>query len=304
VLEVTNEDGSITVVGSDTNACRIDSAFTIKAPTSEAVKALSKEVSLDVTPTSKGLSIKIDHPKKMLKNYSYNVDLQIVVPENMNLVLNNEDGNIQVKNLEGQIKIDVEDGDVMCENITADVRLASVDGNIDIRKSKLTMLTVKKEDGDVQCDSIIGDCDIQVDDGDVIISYAEDLTKDCKCVVRGNDGNITINGGSFTVCQIKRESGKIDCDNVRGNLDFELEDGKVSVNYADNIPESCTINVRLEEGNVRLSAPGGMFPEDSPSQTKKRGEEGAEWKTQVSTSGGSRTVNLNTDEGTIKIEKR
>ena len=303
VLEVTNEDGSITVVGSDTNACRIDSAFTIKAPTSEAVKALSKEVSLDVTPTSKGLSIKVNHPKKMLQNHSYQVDLQIVVPGNTNLVLNNEDGNVQVKNLEGQIQIDVGDGDIVCENITADVRLVSEDGNIDIRKSKLTGLNVEKEDGNVQCGNISGDCDILVNDGDVIISYAEDLAKDCRCIVRGNDGNVTINRGTFTECQIKRESGKIDCDNVRGNLDFKIEDGQVNVNYADNIPENCTINIQLEEGSVKLSAPGGMFPADSPSQAKKM-DEGAEWKTQVSTSGGSRTVNLKTDEGSIKVEKR
>jgi len=303
VLEVSNEDGSITVVGSDTDDCQVDSTFTIKAPTAEAVKALSKEVSLNITPTSKGLSIKVDHPKNTLKNHSYQVDLQIIVPGNMNLILNNEDGNVQVRNLEGQIQIGVEDGDIVCENITADVRLVSEDGNIDIRKSKLAKLTVRKEDGNVKCDNIYGDCDILVEDGDVIISYAEDLTENCTCVVRGDDGNVTINRGSFAECRIKMESGKIECDKVRGNLDFKLEDGRVNVNYADNIPESCTINVQLEEGSVKLSAPGGMFPADGPSQAKKK-DEGAEWKTQVSTSGGSRTVNLKTDEGSIKVEKR
>lgn len=303
VLDVSNEDGSITVVGSDTGDCQVDSTFTIKAPTTEEVKALSKIVSLDMTPTDKGLSIKVDHPKNTPRNHSYQVDLRITVPRNMNLKLKNEDGNVRVKNLEGQIQIGVEDGNIVCENIKADVRVVSEDGNVHINKSNLSKLTVKKEDGNVQCDGISGDCDVTVEDGDVIISYAQDLTESYKCIIRGEDGNVTINRGTFNECQIKRESGKIDCDKVRGNFDFSLEDGQVNVNYADSIPESCKINVQLEEGGIRLSAPGGMFPADGPSKAQKK-DEGAEWKTQAVTSGGNRIVNLKTDEGSIKVEKR
>jgi len=303
MLEVSNEDGSITVVGSDTDKCQVDSTFTIKAPTAEAAKGLSKEVSLNMIPTSKGISLKIDHPKNTPQNHSYQVDLQIVVPKKMNLKLNNEDGNIQVKDLEGQIQIGIEDGDILCENVTADVLFASEDGNISIIKSRLSKVNIRKEDGNVQCDGIRGDCDILVEDGDVVISYAEDMSENCTCIVRGEDGNVKISRGTFAQCQIKRESGKIDCDKVRGNLDFKLEDGQVDVDYADNVPENCTINVQLEDGSVRLSAPGKMFPTDSPSMAKKK-DDGAQWKTKVSTSGGSRTVNLTTDEGSIKVEKR
>jgi hypothetical protein len=299
VLEVSNEDGSIIVTGSDTNDCRVDSTFTIKAPTAEAAKELSKKLSLDMSPKGKGLSVKLDHPKKTPKNHSYQVDLKITIPKNINLKLKHEDGNVQIKNLEGQIQISVEDGNIICENVTADVRLVSEDGNIHIKKSNLSRLTVRKEDGNVHCDNMTGDCDIMVEDGDVVINYARELTKNCTCIVRSEDGSITINRGTFTKCQIKMEDGKVECNNVGGNLDFLLDEGQVNVNYADNIPESCKINVQLEEGGIMFSAPGGMFPADSPSKAKKM-DDGAQWKTQA----GSRSINLITDEGSIKVEKR
>jgi DUF4097 and DUF4098 domain-containing protein YvlB len=269
------------------------------APTAEAAKELSKKLSLDMAPKGKGLSVKLDHPKKTPKNHSYQVDLKITIPKNIKLKLKHEDGNVQIKNLEGQIQISVEDGNVICENITADVRLFSEDGNVHIKKSNLSRLIVRKEDGNVQCDNMTGDCEIFVEDGDVIISYAENLEGDYKCIVRGEDGNITINRGTFNECQIKMEDGKVECNKVGGNLDFSLEGGQVNVNYADNVPESCKINVQLEEGCIMLSAPDAMFPTDSPSKAKKM-DDGAQWKTQV----GSRTINLITDEGSIKIEKR
>ena len=68
------------------------------------------------------------------------------------------------------------------------------------------------------------------------------------------------------------ESGKIDCNNVSGNLDLKLEEGKVKVSYADNVPNDCTINVKLDEGKIQLSVPGEMLPTDGSSTVRKKDE--------------------------------
>jgi DUF4097 and DUF4098 domain-containing protein YvlB len=296
-LDITNEDGNITILGSDTDECRVESEFTIKAPTEEGARELSKEISLEMTPTSKGLSIKLDHPKNTPQNHSYSANLQIKVPVKTNVTLHNEDGNITIKNLEGQIKVYIEDGNIKCENLSADVELKHEDGNIDIIKSNLTNCKINKEDGNIKCEGVSGNVDFKLEDGNVTISYAESASGKNSVSVRGEDGAVEINGGILAECKVNRESGVIKCNKVCGNLDLTLEDGKIAVGYVDNVPENCAINAKLEEGMIQLSAPGEMFPADA-SVTRKG--EGAQWITKE----GGRNVNLKVDEGTIKVDKR
>jgi len=297
VLDINNEDGNITILGSDTDECQVESEFTIKAPTEDAAQELSKEVSLEMTPTSKGLSIKLDHPKNTPQNHSYSANLQIKVPVKTNVTLHNEDGNITIKNLDGQIKVYIEDGNIKCENVSADVELKHEDGNIDIIKSSLTNCKINKEDGNIVCENVSGNIDFKLEDGNVTITYADDMSEKSSVSVHGEDGTVEINGGIFTECKVNRESGVIKCNKVCGNLDLTLEDGKIAVDYVDNVPENCAINAKLEEGSIQLSAPGEMFPADA--EVTKKGE-GAQWRTKAS----GRNVNLKVDEGSIKVDKR
>jgi len=299
VLDIKNEDGNVTVRGSDTDQCSITSTFTIKAPSMEEARDLSEKIALETTPGDKKLTVKIVGPRQTPSNHTYYVDLQINVPRNTTVTMHKEDGNVRIHNVEGLIQIGSEDGEITCENVVGDVRLVCEDGNAKIEKSRVDNLTIRKEDGNIHCDSISGNCDIAIEDGNVTIGYAEGSDENCTCIVRGEDGNVTISRGAFAKCQVNRESGNIRCDNIRGNLDFKLEEGQVTMHYADSVPESCSIIAQLEEGSIKLSAPGEMFPADGPSKAKKK-DEGMEWKTTA----GNRTVSLRVDEGSIKVEKR
>ncbi len=303
VLDITNEDGSITVTGSDTKTCQVDSTFTIKAPTVEATKELSKKINIEMIPTSKGLSVKVVSPEKTPSNHSFKVDLEIIVPTNTNLTVNNEDGDIQIKDIAGNITIRNEDGNILCENVTADMEFEFEDGDVNIKNSSFNNCNIKMEDGKIQCEDVRGNFNFQLEDGNVEVCYAEDASEKYTFSVHSEESSVIIKGGVFAKCRVNMESGKIDCNNVSGNLDFKLEEGKVKVNYADDVPEDCTINVQVNEGKIQLSVPGEMLPTDGSSMVKKK-DEGAEWKTKVSTSGGSRSVNLQTGEGSVEVEKR
>jgi hypothetical protein len=302
-LDVMNEDGSITVQGTDTDKCQVEATFTIKAPTTEAVKELSEKVTLDMKPTTKGLSLSVAHPKNTPQNNSYQVDFKIEVPRNTNLTVHNEDGDIKITNINGQLKVGLEDGDIECEDIVGDIELGLEDGDINIIKGRMKNCKVRMEDGDIKCDDVTGNFDVRFEDGSISIGYAEDVSEKYSIDIRGEDDDITIKNGTFSKCYVNMESGKINCDKVGGNLEFKLEDGGVTIGYADAVPENCTINVQLEEGSIQLSAPAGMFPADSPSAAKKK-DDGAVWTTKVETAGSGRNVSLKVDEGSIKIEKR
>jgi beta-lactamase regulating signal transducer with metallopeptidase domain len=303
LLDVTNEDGSITVTGSDTKTCQVDSVFTIKAPTAEAAKELSKKINIKMIPTDKGLSVKVINPEKTPSNHSFKVDLQIIVPVNTNLTVSNEDGNIQVKNITGNTTIKNEDGNISCENVNADMKLALEDGDVNINNSSFNNCNIKLEDGKIQCEGVKGNFDFHLEDGSVSVSYAEDASEKYTFSVHSEESNVIIKGGVFAKCRVNMESGKIDCNNVSGNLDLKLEEGKVKVSYADNVPNDCTINVKLDEGKIQLSVPGEMLPTDGSSTVRKK-DEGAEWKTKVSTPEGSRNINLKTNDGSVEVMKR
>ena len=317
VLDTKTQDGNVTVRGSDTDQCSITSTLTVKAPSMEEAKALSEKISLETTPGDKKLTVKTVGPRRTPSNHTYYIDLQINVPRNTTVTMHKEDGDIRITNLEGQIQIGSEDGNITCENVTGDthitsedgdityknitgnIRIISEDGNVTIKASRLTQLNIKKGDGNIHCDNTRGNCDVSIEDGNVTIGYAEGSTGNCTCVVRGEDGNVTISRGAFAKCLVNRESGNVRCDNVKGNLDINLEEGQVTVDYVDSVPESCSIKAQLEEGSIKFSAPGEMFPTDAPSKAKKK-DEGMEWKTTA----GNRTVSLRVDEGSVKVEKR
>lgn len=317
VLDITNEDGNITVQGSDTDQCSITSTFTIKAPTTEQARDLSEKISLQTTPGDKKLTVKTVGPRRTPSYHMYYVNMLISVPRNTTVTMRKEDGDIQITHLEGQIQVGSEDGNITCENVSGDARvtsedgditfknisgnarITSEDGNVNIKESHLTQLNIKKEDGNIHCDEISGNCDITIEDGNVTIGYAEGSNDNSTCIVRGEDGNVRISRGVFAKCQVNRESGDVRCDNVKGNLDVKLEEGQVTMHYADSVPENCSIKAQLEEGSIKLSAPNEMFPADAPSKPKRRGE-GMEWKT----TSGNRSVSLRVDEGAVKVEKR
>jgi hypothetical protein len=298
-LDVSNEDGSITVTGAETKTCQVDSVFTIKAPTLEEAKELSNNVNLEMIPTDKGLSVRIVNPKKTPSNHSFKVDMKITVPNNTKLAVSNEDGNIQVKNITGNTRIRNEDGNVSCENINADMNIGVEDGTVNIKSSNVHNCQLKMEDGKIHCEEVKGNFNIKLEDGQVDVCYAEDASEKYTFSVRSDDSSVIIKRGVFGECRVNMESGKIDCDNVSGNLDFKLEEGKVKVNYKDDAPEDCKINVLMEEGKIELSVPSEMLPTDGTSKVTKK-DEGALWKTKV----GNRSINLKTDEGSIEVNKR
>jgi len=179
------------------------------------------------------------------------------------------------------------------------MKLGIEDGNVNFKNSSFKNCHLRMEDGKIQCEDVKGNFNIQLEDGKVEVCYAEDASEKYTFSVHSEESNVIIKRGVFAECRVNMESGKIDCNNVSGNLDFKLEEGKVKVHYADDVPEDCKINMHVDEGKIQLSVPGEMLPTDGSSKVTKK-DEGAQWRTKV----GNRNVNLKTGEGSIEVEKR
>jgi len=240
VLALTNENGNITVTGSDASQCAVQAIIQITAPTKDQTRALSKQVGFDVAKAGSAIAIRSTQLKKVPAKQGYSIDYSLVVPHNTTMSLTNEDGHIKVENVNGAISITNEDGSVICKNL---------DGN----------LHVKLEDGQVKLE---------------------------QCTFKD-------------LCRIQMEDGQIKAADITGSLRLRLEDGQADIHYSDTVPDECRIDIRLEDGQIRLSAPAALFPEDL-SGARKETEDGQRWSTQT----GDYQVDLRVEDGRITVEPR
>ncbi len=195
-LDVTNDNGAVTVRGIDGKDCRMHAMVTLKAPTADAAKKLSKAVSVDLAPTARGLVIASVMPKKMPEGHSCRVDLVIEVPRRTDPNITCGDGNVRIANIDGQIKLYAEDGDVSCERLAGDLNLYLEDGSLKIDQGAFSNCRVAMEDGSAKCNAITGNLDFELEDGQVTIVYGDDVPESCAIAVVAEDGSIQFSAPS------------------------------------------------------------------------------------------------------------
>jgi len=92
-------------------------------------------------------------------------DAEIRIVEDPNIT--NGDGDVQIINLEGQIKLNLEDGNVLCERLAGDLNLRVEDAQLKIHQSAFASCRVTMEDGTIACDGVTGNLDLELEDGSV-----------------------------------------------------------------------------------------------------------------------------------------
>ncbi len=236
VLNITNEDGVINVKGADVDTCQVQAIVTVQGPAMETVRLLSKQVSFDMDQTDKGIDIAVVEPKKMPRDYSANVALQILVPRNINLSIKHEDGAVQLKDLQGQVQVQVEDGAISCEDIMANTSLVLQDGKIIVKRSTFSSGSIAMEDGQIECEDIKGSLACALEDGKVKIVYADDVPEVCSIAVMVVDGGVEFSApsamfGPDAPKAAKRVNEGAEWTTVAGNRTIVLktQDGSVNV---------------------------------------------------------------------------
>lgn len=208
------------------------------------------EFAVDVTELSGNLEIqerKRYQAVGFVGYYSEKYTIEIAVPQGVSLTVKGDDGDYQIRNMDGAISVDLDD---------ADVALTACSGNL---------FRFNLDDGDVTMDEGKGELEIDADDGDVRISNAHfssinadmddgDLIIETSLVDNGNyhiqaqDGlvalTVTNGGGKF---EIRHDDSRI---STEGNFTkVEQSDNKTSVALAKG---NATVNIRTDDARVRL----------------------------------------------------
>lgn len=170
----------------------------------------------DIDPDSYTLTLEqqgneavlVAHIESRMFNNSY-IDLLVTVPSELKLEIMDRSGDLEVEDIQADVRIDDRSGDIHLKNIQGD-------------------LIVKDRSGDIEMRSMIGDVDILDRSGDLdIITLTGNLSID------DSSGDVNIRTVAGNV-ELEDGSGDIDIIDVSGKVGVEDGSGDINIDGAES----------------------------------------------------------------------
>ncbi|MBN2009181.1 DUF4097 family beta strand repeat protein [candidate division KSB1 bacterium] len=206
---------------------------------------------------------------------SVRVDFDVLVPKEIELRLETDEGDINARDLMGDISIEVDEGDVNLKNL------------------QFSDMYLKMDEGDLIAEELSGQgrqLTILADEGDIQI---EQLSLD-KLKIDTDEGDVTIAGSTMERCDIVADEGDVDLELTtkdHGRYTFELDEGDIIL----ELPKQLNAFLRLEseEGDIRTDFKLNI-EETEDNGHRARSELG----------NGGATIDVFTNEGYITLRAR
>lgn len=161
------------------------------------------------------------------------VDFELKVPQEVDLRLENDEGDIEVFGVTGDFELDVDEGDLVISKIKfRDLDVVVDEGNVEI--------------SDFESDQ--GRLTVEADEGEVVIKdgIAERVEVDC------DEGDIFIQEVSMLNCTISADEGDLEVEiHLEKNGDYVLDtdEGDIRV-WIDKDPD-VELDLQTDEGSIR-----------------------------------------------------
>jgi DUF4097 and DUF4098 domain-containing protein YvlB len=278
LITVQNISGRIEVRGWDGDHVRVITTKRIKARSREEAEAWAGKVEIIIEKYDQDLLIKAERPKDWTesleslldgifqKKPSASVDFEINTPHDVYLEISSVSGDISVRDITGEVTIDVVSGDLEILHTGSDVTIDAVSGD----------MVLKKIAGDVDVDAVSGDTQLESIGGNVRIDVTSgDVTLD------GVDGDLYIDG----------TSGNVSARNIYGDVNIDVTSGDIFVQQ-----KGGELRVDTSSGDVTvetiLLATGQYLVETSSGRIIFRVPSGASSMVEMETSGGTITAKV------------
>ena len=124
-FSIANQFGAIRVDTWDSPVVRVTATITTSATSPEAAQAFADAIRIEETATEEEVRIITVYPEVTDVNGPYSVDFEVVVPEDVELNIRNQLGDVAVANANGPVTIDVTFGAVELKNLGNFVRAQS-----------------------------------------------------------------------------------------------------------------------------------------------------------------------------------
>jgi hypothetical protein len=202
------------------------------------------------------------------------VDFELMVPKEINLDLVNDEGDVTVKSIIGDVEIHVDEGDIELNDLEFNELSLSVDeGDIDGKD-------LNNPDGRLT---------IEVDEGDVLFEDVKVRRLKAEC----DEGDITIKNLSCNSCNMTADEGDIELDiSLDKNDRYRIyaDEGSVSF-YLPDDPD-VKLDLEAEDGAIKSDFNVSISKKDDRRICRD------------TIGDGNALIEVYTDEGTIYIRRR
>lgn len=171
--------------------------------------------------------------------YGASIDFELKVPYNINLKISGDEGDVEIREVKGEINIEVDEGDVTGSKILSeDVQIYVDEGDIYLSElviGEKGLLNIETDEGDIVIrGGNLGEIDIESDEGDILI----DTNSLAGSWVSSDEGDIEV---SFQPLE-------------NGAYRFETDEGDIEI----ALPEDSNIDVQLQASEGRIDTDFGL----------------------------------------------
>jgi DUF4097 and DUF4098 domain-containing protein YvlB len=202
------------------------------------------------------------------------IDFELTVPKEINLNLVNDEGDVFVKSIIGDVEIRADEGDIEISDV------AFNELNISVDEGDIDGFDLKNPDGRLT---------IEVDEGDVLFENVNVRRLKVEC----DEGDITIKKLSCNSGTITTDEGDIELDvalNENDRYRVSSDEGDVSV-YLPTNPD-VKLDLEAEDGGIRSDFNVSISKKDDRRVCRD------------TIGNGNALIEVYTDEGTIYLKRR
>ena len=202
------------------------------------------------------------------------VDFELTVPKEINLKLVNDEGDVIVKSIIGDVEIRVDEGDIEINDV------AFNELNLAVDEGDINGIGLKNPDGRLT---------VEIDEGDVLFENISVRRLKVEC----DEGDITIKKMSCNSCNIATDEGDVELDvalNENDRYRVSSDEGNISF----DLPNNPDVKLDLE------SQDGGIRSDFNISISKKDDRRVC----RDTIGNGNSLIEAYTDEGTIYLKRR
>ena len=258
-LEIDSRHGDIEVKSWARNSLQIDYQITAWAADEETAKEIASEIEIRIEPDKDAsdratrASITTNYPEWGLWRNSglrARVDYWLVVPQQTNLELHNQHGNVSVGDLRGTATIGNRHGDVSLGAIEGDLHLDaqhvnveadSIQGNVCF-KGGHGNANLGKVGGNFEGDHRHGHLELEEVGGDLTLAH------------RHGNAVVHLVGGTI---EVNKGHGQIELRGVRDTFHIDAHHADTHLNVVSPLSGDCVI--KGHHAKVDLIAPGNAF---------------------------------------------
>jgi hypothetical protein len=166
--------------------------------------------------------------------------MDLTVPEGVEMQIRNSSGNSKVEGLKGQLDIKTSSGDILADNIISNIKFKSVSG--DIKSKNCTgNIQIKSSSGNQLVENVTGNIETESVSGDLTYTKINGNIK-----ITSSSGNQTLNGVTGAIHSVSI-SGDIKVNDCNGELSLKTSSGDVRGN---NIFLQKTANIESISGDI------------------------------------------------------